>query len=179
MPHGNRQIKNPENAAAFAFRKKVGNKRGSNGHKSRFADADQCVAEKQFPIGVGDRRQQCQPAPEHSPQHDNQLARVAVSQRADKGRGHHVEQQKGAGQISDLGIGEMKFALHQRLHRKQHRSVDVVEEVQRRQDDERGPGIEFALGHLAKEYNMAPVYGRSRLTNRNATQSRSTIRYYR
>ena len=46
----------------------------------------------------------------------------------------------------------MEFTLHQRLHRKQNRTIDVVEQVQRREQNERSPGIKFRLGHLAKEY---------------------------
>ena len=113
------------------------------------------MTKQQFSVGVGDRGHQGQPTPEHRTQHDDQLARVAVSQRADKRRRDHVEKQKSAGEISDLGVGELEFALHQRLHREQHRAINVVEKVQRRQDDQRGPGIEFAFGHLGKEYSMA------------------------
>ena len=50
----------------------------------------------------------------------------------------------------------LEFRLHQRLHREQHGAVNVVEKVQRGQQDQRGPGIEFALGHLGEEYNMQP-----------------------
>src|ERR1700731_3971214 len=41
----------------------------------------------------------------------------------------------------------MKFLLDQFLHRKQHRTVDVVEKVQRRQQSQRGAWIEFYRGH--------------------------------
>ena len=152
----NRQIENSENAAAFVFRKKVGDKSGRDGHKRRLAHSHQSVAEQQFAVGVGDRGHQGQPAPENGAQDDDQLARIAVRERADKRRSHHVEQQKSAGEISNLGVGELEFGLHQRLHREQHGSVNVVEKVQRGQEDQRGPGIEFALGHLGKEYNMQP-----------------------
>ncbi len=56
--HGNGQIKNAENAAAFVFRKKVGDKSRRNGHERRLADAHQGMAKQQFPVGVSDRRQQ-------------------------------------------------------------------------------------------------------------------------
>jgi hypothetical protein len=49
----------------------------------------------------------------------------------------------------------MEFALHQRLHREQNRPVNVVQQVQRRKQDKRGPGIKFRLGHLPKEYSTA------------------------
>ena len=151
---GNCEIKNPKNAAAFVFRKKIRDKRWRDGHKCRFAHTDQGMPQQQFSVGVSHRRHQRQATPEHRPQHDDQLARVAIGERSDEWRGHHVEHQKRAGEISNLGVAEVKFALHQRLHRKQYRPVDVVEKVQRRQEYERGPGIEFARSHLAKEYNM-------------------------
>ncbi len=100
-----------------------------------------------------DRGQQGEAAPENGAQNDDQLARVAVGQGSDKGRGDHVENQKGAGQISQLSVAEVKFVPHQGLHRKQDGAVDVVEKVQRGQQDQRRPGIKFALGHLGKEYN--------------------------
>ena len=146
----NRQIENSENAAAFIFWKKVGDKSRSDGHERRLAHSHQRVAEQQLTVGVGDRGHQSQPAPEHCAQDDDQLARIAVRQRADKRRGHHVEQQESAGEISNLCVGEVEFGLHQRLHREQHGAVNVVEEVQRGQQDQRGPGIEFALGHLGR-----------------------------
>ena len=109
-----------QNPAAFVFRKEVGNKGGRNGYKRCLANAYQSVTQQQLSVGVGDRRHQSQPAPEHSPQYDDQLARVPVSERTHKRRGHHVEQEKSAGKISNLGVGELEFGLYQRLHREQY-----------------------------------------------------------
>ena len=106
------------------------------------------------PVGVRDRGQQGDHTPENGAQNNDQLARVPVGQRSDKGRGDHVENQKRAGEISELSVAEMKFVPHQRLHRKQDGAVDVVEKVERGREDQRRPGINFALGHLGKEYNM-------------------------
>ena len=149
------EVENSENAAAFIFRKKIGNKSGRDGHKRCLAHAYQSVPQQQLSVGVGDSRHQSQPTPEHRAQNDDQLARVAVSQRADKRRRDHVEQQKSAGEISNLGVGELEFGLHQRLHREQHGAVNVVEEIQRGQQDQRGPGIEFAFGHLGRNITCA------------------------
>src|SRR5262249_40431268 len=90
------------------------------------------------------------------PENDDFLARIPVGKRASKGRGDHVETQKGAGQVTDLGVGEMKFTLHQRLHGKQNRAVDIVQQVQRGEKNERGAGIEFGFAHLPKEYSTPP-----------------------
>ena len=48
------------------------------------------------------------------------LARIAIGQRSHEGRREHVETKKGAGQLSNLRVADMKLILHQRLHRKQH-----------------------------------------------------------
>ena len=55
--HRNRQIKYAENAAAFFFRKKIGNKGRRDGDKGRFADPHQGMANQQFRIGVCDCRE--------------------------------------------------------------------------------------------------------------------------
>ena len=49
----------------------------------------------------------------------------------------------------------MKFVLHQRLHRKQHVAVRIIEQVQRREHEQRGAGIEFGRSHGSSEYSMA------------------------
>src|SRR5579872_7097891 len=110
------------------------------------------MANQQLPVRMRDRSQQSKTAPENCAQNDDQLARVPVSKRSGKWRRYHVKPQKRAGEISHLRVGEMEFTLHQRLHREQNRTVDVVEEIQRREQDERAPGIKFCLRHLAKKY---------------------------
>src|SRR5579864_6746350 len=110
------------------------------------------MPDQQLPISVSHRCEERKSAPEDRAQNDDHFARVPVGKRTGKGRGNHVKAEKSAREISDLGVGEMKFGLHQRLHRKQHRTVDVVQQVQRRQQNQRRPRVEFRLGHLAKEY---------------------------
>src|SRR5258708_7474133 len=61
------EVENSKNAAAFIFRKEVSDKRGRNGYKRCLANAYQSVTQQQLSVGVGDRRHQSQPAPEHSP----------------------------------------------------------------------------------------------------------------
>ena len=48
----------------------------------------------------------------------------------------------------------MEFILHQRLHRKQHVAVHVVEQIERRQDNQRSARLEISLGHGSSEYSM-------------------------
>ena len=113
------------------------------------------MANQQLGVGVCDRSQQCKAAPENCAQHDDELAGIAVGKRPHKGRGHHVEAQKRAGEIADLGLGHMKLILHQRLNREQHVAIHVVEQVQRGQHDQRGARMKFGGGHGSSEYNMA------------------------
>ena len=82
----------PKMRPRFSLGKKIGDERGSDGHEGGLADTHQGVAEQQFSVGVRDRGQQGQPAPENGAQNDDQLARVTVGQRADKRRRDHVEQ---------------------------------------------------------------------------------------
>src|SRR5580692_10152684 len=159
--HRNRQIKHSENPAAFVLWKKIGDESWSDGNKSRFTNPNQRMPNQQLPISMGDGGEEGERAPEDRSENDDLFARIPVSQRPGKRRGDHVEAEKRAGKVSDLRIGEMEFALHQRLHRKQHRTVDVVKQVQRRQQSQRGPGIKFRLGHLAKEYITARIETRS------------------
>ena len=151
---GNGEIKNAENAAAFFFGEQVGNESRRDGNERGFAHTDEGMANQQLPVGMGDRRQQRQSAPEEGAENDDQLARIAVGQRPGERRRDHVEAQKSASQIAHLSIAEMKLGLHQRLHREQHGTVNVIQQVERGKQTERRPGIEFRRGHLAKEYNM-------------------------
>jgi hypothetical protein len=98
-----------------------------------------------------DCSEQGKSAPENRAQNNDHLAGIAVGQRPGEGCRDHVEAKKGAGQVAHLCVGEMEFVLHQRLHGKQNRTVDVVKEVQRREQDERGPRIKFRRGHSGEE----------------------------
>ncbi len=98
--------------AAFLLRKKIGDEGRRNGYESRFANADQGVPNQQLGIVMSKGSEQREPAPEDRSQHDNQLARIAVCQRANERRGHHVEAQERAGEIANLRLGEMKFVLY-------------------------------------------------------------------
>ena len=156
--HWNRQIKHTQNTPALFLRKKIRDKGRRNRHESSFAHAHQRVPDQQLRVRMCNRRQQREPAPEHRAQHDDEFPRVAVRQRPHKRRRQHVEAQKRAGQISNLHIGQMKFVLHQRLHRKQHAAIHVIEQIESRQDNQRGAGLEIGLGHGSGEYSMAGMF---------------------
>src|SRR2546426_10719934 len=103
---------------------------------------------------MSNRGEQRESTPKNGTQHNDYLARVPVREGTRKGRSDHVEQKECAGQITNLCIREVELRLHQRLHCEQHRVVNVVEQVQRREQRQSGSRIEFGGGHVAKEYNM-------------------------
>ena len=51
----------------------------------------------------------------------------------------------------------MKFILHHRLHRKQHIAINIVEQIQASQHDQRRAGIEIGRGHRSSEYNTVAL----------------------
>jgi len=63
-------------------------------------------------------------------------ALVSVGEQAHNGRRHHIAEKERGGQKPELGVAAVEFRLHQRLHRKQHRAVNVVEEIQRGQQQQ-------------------------------------------
>src|ERR1019366_5753261 len=80
-------------------------------------------------------------APDKGACRHDPAARKAIGQGNDQRRGNHVADKKSGGQKADLLVAEGEFLLDQRLHRKQHVTVDIVEKVQRRQQQQRDPGI--------------------------------------
>jgi hypothetical protein len=114
------------------------------------------VSDEQFGVGVRDRGEQCKSAPEQRSERDDQLARVAIGQGADEWGGDDVKAEKRAGEISDLDVGQMKLVLHQRLHREQNVAIHVIEQIERRQDEQRVARLEIFPGHRSKEYSTIP-----------------------
>ena len=49
----------------------------------------------------------------------------------------------------------MEFVLNQRLHREQHIAVDIVQQIERGQYEQRGAGMELLRGHGLREYSIA------------------------
>ena len=153
--HGDREVKHAKNAAPSILRKQVRDERGCDGHEGRFPHADQGMPHQQLPVGMSEGGEQRQSAPENCAEHDDPLARIAIRQRTDKWRRDHIEPEESAGEISHLRVAEVELRLHQRLHGKQYRAVNVVQKVQRGQQGQRRSGIEFGRRHLAWEYNTA------------------------
>ena len=144
---GNGEIKYAQNSPALLLRKQVGNKRRRDCDKGRLANANQRMANQQFGVGVGNRGKQREAAPEDRAADDDPLTRIAVGERSNKRRRHHVEEQECAGEVTNLRVAQVKFALHQRLHGEQHRAVYIVQQIQRGEQDQRGARVKFRGVH--------------------------------
>jgi hypothetical protein len=59
----------------------------------------------------------------------------------------------------------VKLVLDQRLHRKQHIAIHIIEQIQRRQDNQRGSRLKICLGHGSSEYSTAGNLGSLSLGN--------------
>ena len=78
--------------------------------------------------------------PEEGGDDDHRLAREAVAQPAGDRRGEHVGEHEPEGERSDLGVGGVELALDLLLHAGEDVAVNVVDEIKRREEDERGGG---------------------------------------
>ena len=125
----------------MCLRKKVGEECGGDGNERGLADADDDVAQQQLVIVVGDRAQQRGQAPDERADGHDAPARETVGEGNDQRRRNHVADEKGGGQKTDLRIAKGKLFLDEGLHREQHIAIDVVEKIERGQQQQRGPGV--------------------------------------
>ena len=56
----------------------------------------------------------------------------------------------------NASVAAMELGFDQILDREQHGAIDVIEQVQRRQQRQRGAGIEFGRGHRSRKYSTDP-----------------------
>ena len=138
--HRNRQIENGKNAVALALGIEVGEDGGSEDAETRLADAHQSLAQIEGPVAVDPHGSQRGQAPEDRAGDDERLARIAVSQPAGQGRRDHVEEKERRGQRAHLMIGCMKFALHQHKLAGKDVAVDVVQQVEADEQQQRPLG---------------------------------------
>src|SRR6185437_9244475 len=61
---------------------------------------------------------------------DDQLARLAVREKANPRRGAHVEDEEDGGERAQRSVRGVELLLDQRLHAEEDVAVDVVEEVE-------------------------------------------------
>ena len=83
--------------------------------------------------------------------YNDRLARKAYRKRAHEWRRAHVKNEEDAGQQSERGVAAMELRFDQILHREQNGAVNVVKQIERRQQRECGAGIELG-GHGSSEY---------------------------
>ena len=138
--HGNGQIKDGEDAVAIALGIEVGQHGGGEDAEGGLADADQRVADVEGPVAVDPGRAERGQAPQDRAGDDERLAAEAVAQPAGERRGEHVEDEQRGGERAHLLVGGVKLALDQRDFAGQNVAVNVVEEVEADEQQQRPQG---------------------------------------
>jgi len=125
-----------------------------DGDERRFPDADDDVPQQKLVVVVSDGAEQgCAAPDERSCGHDP-LAGVAVGKPSYRRGSHHVTDEECRGEKADLRVIDVEFFLDERLHCIEHVAIDVVQEVQRREQQQSGDRA-FPCRHRWAEDNTA------------------------
>ena len=138
--NGNGHIKDGEDAVAFALGIEVGQHGGGEDAEGGLADADQGLADVEGPVAVNPDGGQRGQAPENRAGDDERLAREAVAEPAGERRGEHVEDEQRGGERAHLLVGGVELALDEREFAGKDVAVDVVEQVEGDEQQERAAG---------------------------------------
>ena len=156
---GNGQIEDGEDAVAVALGIEVGQHGGGEDAEGGLADADDRPGGCRGPVAVDPDGGQRGQAPENRAGDDQRLAREAVAEPAGERRGEHIEEEERGGQRAHLLVGGVEFALDQREFAGKDVAVDVVEQVEGDEQQQRplGGGEAGArrTGWLGVTYRLA------------------------
>ena len=90
-----------------AWRKGIGDERGSNGGITGFANADDGVTEEQLVVVMHEPGKKGEAAPDKDAEDHDVFAGKAVTHPADHRRGKHVSKEECAGQHADFGVTQV------------------------------------------------------------------------
>ena len=105
-----------------------------------FADTDDGVAEVERPVGVHPCGAERGEAPQDSAADDERLAAISITQPTGERRGKHVDEEHGRGKRAHLLVGGVEFVLDEREFAGENVAIDVVEQVEGDEEDQRGEG---------------------------------------
>ena len=129
-------VEDGEDAVALAGRVEVGEEGGGEDAEGGFADAEGGVAEVERVVGMDKGGEKVNRAPEEGGDNDHGLAREAVAEPAGDRGGGHVGEHEPEGERADLRVGEVKLTFDLLLDAREDVAVDVVDEVERGEEDE-------------------------------------------
>ena len=98
------------------------------------------MADVERPVAVHPGGGECGEAPENCAGDDEGLAAIAVTEPAGEWRGQHVDEEHGGGERAHLLAGGVEFILDEGEFAGKDIAVDVVEQVEGDEEDERGEG---------------------------------------
>ena len=139
--HGNRHVEEGDRQVAAAGREEVGDPGGADRAVAGLPHPDQDPEEQeQHQIGRPARKRRAQ-APDRDAGGDQALARQAVAQVAEERRGEKVAEQEGEIEAAQLAVGKVQLPLDRGQDRGRDLPVEVVEEVDPGQRQQRGRGV--------------------------------------
>ena len=118
----------------------VGEECGGEDAEAGLAYAQRGVADVERIVGVDGGGEEVDAAPEESGDDDHGFAREAIAEPAGEGRGGHVGDHELEGEGAELRVGDVELVLDLLLHAGEDVAVDVVDEVERGEEDEGGGG---------------------------------------
>jgi len=103
--------KNAEDPAALVFRKEIGYECGRDGDEGCLANSDEGCGEQQFPIVMVNAVNSVRALQKIAPRTIISLREITVGPAVRRTEQRPYRSQKCAGEIANLRIGEVKFAL--------------------------------------------------------------------
>jgi hypothetical protein len=133
-----RGVEDGKDAIAVPFWVKVGDDGGGEDTERGLADADNGMAYVECPVAVYPCSAEGGEAPQHRACDDERLATVAVAEPAGEWRSQHVDNKHGSGERAHLLARGVEFILNEGEFAGEDVAVDVVEQVEGDQKDQRG-----------------------------------------
>src|SRR5262249_10481605 len=122
-------------------RKRVGQERRRDRAVSRFTDADGGTGREERGEVPREAAERGGDAPDRDADREKPRPPAPISESAEDGRGQHVNDDEAREESAELGVRERQGRRLQALRqRRDHEPVEVVEEIDERQDRQREPG---------------------------------------
>ena len=133
-------VEDGENAVALVFGIEIGEDRGGKDAEAGFTDAEGGVANQERIVGVDAGGEKVDTRPEESGDDDHGLAWETITEPSSDWRGGHVGDHEPEGEGPDVLVGEVELAFDLFLDAGEDVAVDIVDEVERGEEDEGGGG---------------------------------------
>src|SRR5262249_45473208 len=122
--------------------------RGRCGQR-RLADADAHAQNEQLPVVLRRRTKRCEEAPERRAAHHHVATAGAIGETRDWEAEHREEQrERDAGEVAELGVGDLKIALERTNEQAEYLLIDVSADAEQHENGDYVPRIPAAASRL-------------------------------